>query len=109
MNLVVWLFYLYWSQDPAFRKATEALRSPKSLIISLGIGHLLPILVLSSLLVAHSVEIGMELPDIATAGMGLAMILGGAGQKADIILKAGFQREISLESQEMHAHLNERR
>jgi len=100
VNLVVWIFYLHWSHDPDFRKATEALRSPKSLIITLGIGHLFPVFVLLSILVAFRFEIGIELPGIATPMMGLAMIAGSVIQKAEIILKAGYQKGIALDKQE---------
>ena len=100
MNLVVWILYLNWSHDSDFRKATEALRSPKSLIITLGIGHLLPVFILSSIMVASSIEIGVKVPDIATRLIGLSMIIGSVRQKAEIILKAGYHREITLTLQE---------
>lgn len=100
MNLVIWILYLHWSHDPDFRKATESLRSPKSLIITLGIGHLFPIFVLLSILVAFRFEIGNDLLGITTPMIGLAMIAGSVSQKAEIILKAGYQKGIALNKQE---------
>lgn len=107
MNLVVWLLYLRWSHDAAFREATEALWSPKALTLTVGVGHLLPILVLFLVIVVPSVETGVELPHIAVVVAGLAMITGGSSQKACIILKAGYQRGISLGRKENVAYLTE--
>lgn len=95
LNLAVWLLYLHWPHDVAFREATEALRRPSSLIFTVGIGHLLPILVLL-LLIAPSICTGGELWHIVTALAGLAIVAGGVSQKVGIILKAGYLRGIVL-------------
>jgi phenylacetyl-CoA:acceptor oxidoreductase subunit 2 len=97
LNLAVWLLYLRWSRDAAFREATEALRRPSSLIFTVGIGHLLPVLLLLLLLVAPGVGVRVELEHVVAALAGLAMIAGGMSQKAGIILKAGYLRGIMLE------------
>jgi DMSO reductase anchor subunit len=97
LNLLIWLLYLNGPRTSAFRKATETLRSLKLRIIILVIGHLLPILVLFSvLLVLPGLQTGEVLTDIVTPMMGLALIIGSAGQKVAIILLAGNQREINL-------------
>jgi phenylacetyl-CoA:acceptor oxidoreductase subunit 2 len=97
LDLVVWLLYLHWSGDVAFREATEALRRPNSLIFTVGIGHLLPILLLLLLLVAPGIGARVGLERIVAALAGLAMIAGGMSQKAGIIRKAGYLRGIVLE------------
>jgi hypothetical protein len=106
LNLLVWLLYLYWTRESAFRKATESLRGLESKILILGFGHLMPLIVLLSVLVAPGVDPGTKFADIAISAMGLALIIGSAGQKAAIILWAGNQREIGLNQNEIHANLN---
>jgi DMSO reductase anchor subunit len=93
LDLAVWLLYLRRSCDAAFREATEPLRRPQSLVFTVGIGHLLPALVLLPLLAAPSDGMWRVLAALA----GLAMIAGGIGQKASVIRKAGYLRGIVLE------------
>jgi phenylacetyl-CoA:acceptor oxidoreductase subunit 2 len=106
LNLLVWFLYLRWSHEPAFRKATETLRSLKYRILILGIGHIMPIFVLFTALIAPIGDTREVLNDIATLTMGLAMIIGSASQKAAIILKAGNQREIGVSQKESRIYLN---
>jgi DMSO reductase anchor subunit len=96
LDLAVWLLYLRWSRDAAFREATEPLRRPQSLAFTVGIGHLLPVLLLLPLLAAPSVGLWRVLAALA----GLAMIAGGIGQKASVIRKADYLRGIALEGLE---------
>jgi DMSO reductase anchor subunit len=96
LDLAVWLLYLRWSRDTTFQEATESLRGPNALIFTVGIGHLLPVLLLLLLLVALDVGVGVELWHIVAAPAGLAMIAGGVSQKAGIILKASYLRGIVL-------------
>ena len=96
LNLLVWLLYLRWSHEPAFRTATEMLRGLESRILILGIGHLMPIIVLLSVLITEGVDTGTKLAEFAIPAMGLALIIGSAIQKAAIILRAGNLREIGL-------------
>ncbi len=96
VNLIVWLLYLHWSHDASFREGTKALRRPIALILTVGIGHLLPALVLLRALVGPGVETGAELPHIVAALVAVTIITGGASQKAGIILAAGHYRGIVL-------------
>ena len=96
VDLAVWLLYLYWSQDAAFRAATKVLRRPKALVLTVGVGHLLPALLLLLLLVGPRVGAGAELRPIAAALAGLTVLTGGASQKTGIILEAGYLRGIVL-------------
>ena len=69
------------------------------MLFTLVIGQIFPVFVLLSVLVASRFEIGMEFSGIATPVMGLAMIAGSVSQKAEIILKAGYQKGIALDKQ----------
>lgn len=91
LDLGVWLLYLRWSGDAAFREAAKSLRHPISQIVVVGIGHLLPILLL---LAASGSGAGTWLRYIVAAVAGLAIVVGGMGQRAGIVLRAGYLREI---------------
>ena len=98
LNLVVWLLYLYRYNDKEFQKSTEAMRRPSTLIITAGIGHMLPLLLmlLCLLLIVLGLDIGDKHQDITAAIAGLAIIVGGASQKSGIILQCGYLRGVVL-------------
>ncbi len=93
LDLAVWLLFLNGSRDPTFREATGSLRRPKSLFFIVGIGHLLPALSLLLLLVLPGVGPWRVFAALA----GLAIVAGGVGQKASVILEAGYLRGLALE------------
>lgn len=97
LNLVVWLLYLRRAGDD-FQEATQALRRPDALILMVGVGHLLPVLLLLLALLASGPDAGVGFQNIAAALAGLAMMAGGVSQKAGIILEAGYLRAIVLSS-----------
>jgi len=105
MNLVIWLLYLHWSFDREFRQATEALRRPNALIVTVGVGHFLPVCLLFLVVMRPGFGSGAGLPAIATSIAALAMITGSFRQNADIILKAGYKKEIAFERTEKGTHL----
>ncbi len=92
LNLGVWLLYLRPSNH-AFQKATAALRHPNALALSVGLGHLLPILLLTLALLTNLASLGQSAV-VILAGLGL--IFGGVSQKFAIILDAGYLRSIVL-------------
>jgi phenylacetyl-CoA:acceptor oxidoreductase subunit 1 len=96
LDLAVWLLYLHGSQDADFQKATKALRRGSDLISTVGIGHLLPILLLVLLLVAPDIGIGANLQHAVAILAGLAIVAGGVSQKVGIIQRAGLLRGIML-------------
>ncbi|MFZ5917475.1 MAG: hypothetical protein ACOYZ7_11105 [Chloroflexota bacterium] len=102
LNVGVWLFYLYGSQDTAFCAATRTLRRPQSLWMALGIGHLLPMLLLLTLLLAGSYSQTVLWRAIA-AWAGLALMAGGAVQKSDLVRRAGYLRGIVMAKPERRA------
>jgi len=93
LDLAVWLLFLHGARGPAFREATGSLRRPKSLLFTVGVGHLLPALSLLLLLVLPRAGPWRAFAALA----GLAIIAGGVGQKASIILTAGYLRGLVLE------------
>lgn len=95
-NVAVWLLYLHWSSDSAFREATKVLRRPSAIILTVGMGHLLPALLLLLLLVKQGVDGEVEVFQMVATLAGLAMIAGGVSQKAGIILGASYTRGIAL-------------
>jgi len=97
MNLGVWLVYLRRSLDGTFRESIRALGRPSALILIVGVGHLLPVLLLSPILLRPEVAMASEFLHPAVVLAGLAMVTGGVSQKAGIILKASHYREIMIE------------
>ena len=96
INLIIWIFYLQWSSAIDFQSATEALRRPFMMFLTIVFGHVFPILML--LLFQIRSYIGMERMFSCTFVMisGLAIIIGVAAQKARIVLSAGYIRKIVL-------------
>jgi DMSO reductase anchor subunit len=95
-NLGVWLIYLCWFRGPAFQSATKTLRRPITLVVTVGLGHVVPLLVLLLFTTVQGAKTGGELSHIHTAVIGLAMVVGVFYQKAGVILKAGDTRGIIL-------------
>lgn len=96
LDAAIWFAYLYRPQDAAYRKATQDLR--QRIVVTAGIGHLLPILLLLLLLLASDVDARASLWRIVAGLAGVAIIVGGISQKAGIILRAGYFREMILGS-----------
>jgi len=91
-NLLTWLRYLR-QPNAAFQAATEALRRNDSLILSVGVGQLLPI-ALVYILAALSLDATL-VRALAALG-GVALLFGGVMQKASVMLQAGYLRAIAL-------------
>ena len=70
------------------------MRYPVSLLVTLGIGHLILFVLLFSIIVSGNVENGSQLLAVVRVVSGLALIVGGVSQKTGIILKAGYYRGI---------------
>lgn len=99
LNLVIWLLYLYWPHEDTFREATEVLRRPKPLFVTIGIGHLLPFILLLWILLSPLAENQSEPANIFIPVAAMAMITGSAYQKIEIILRAGIKRCFSIEEE----------
>jgi DMSO reductase anchor subunit len=96
INLIIWIFYLKWSNETEFQSSTEALRHTFIRFIIIILGHAFPILML--LLFQIRLYIGMEkdFSGILAIASGIAVIIGVATQKAGIVLFSGYIKKISL-------------
>ncbi|HBY92450.1 MAG: polysulfide reductase NrfD [Ardenticatenaceae bacterium] len=92
LNLALWLLYLS-EADPAFQQATKTLRRPDTMTFVVGMGHLLPALLM---VVALGSENTPLLRAITAAVAGASVIAGGVSQKSGVILGAGYLRAIAL-------------
>jgi formate-dependent nitrite reductase membrane component NrfD len=93
LDLGVWILYLFASREPAFQAATATLRRPVWMGCVVGIGRLVPLV----LLVISFIP-GFEPHQSLAILAGLTLIIGGLAQKAGIILGAGYLRAIVLGS-----------
>jgi DMSO reductase anchor subunit len=96
VNLVIWFFYLYWSRKTVFCEAIKNLRQPLFLIITVGLGHILPLFLLSILAWLGRVNAG-EFFHIVTL-TGLAILLGVIFQKKAIVERASKMKAIMIEA-----------
>lgn len=94
LNLAVWIIYLR-TTDAAFQKAVAELRTQKALWQIVGVGHVLPALLLIPMAIGLVTPQGvLVLPLELLAGA--LLIFGGVRQKYGIILEAGYLRAIVL-------------
>jgi len=84
-NLLVWGLYVTRGEKD-FRFATQELRSGKYLLGVVGVGHILPALLL----------LGFASSPIVLATAGLLALFGGAMQKWGIVIDAGYLHAIVL-------------
>jgi len=94
LNSIIWLLYLYWDHDDDFKEATWYLRRPVIVLVILGTGHLIPFILLLSIVVFGTAENSFQLSAIFGVISGLFLVLGGANIKAGITLAAGYYRKI---------------
>lgn len=95
LNLAVWLLYLRWSSVAPYRSATKSLHRGPMMLLSVGLGHVLPLLLLLHL--GHY-DLGDRLQQATAITAGVAIIAGVAAQKTGIILASGYMREIALKT-----------
>lgn len=96
-NITAWLFYLRWSRTAPFQFATRALRRPTSMILTVGLGHIVPLLLLTLLMVRYA-DPGVKLQHMLSALSGLTMLSGVMAQKTGIISGACYTRGVALRS-----------
>lgn len=94
LNSIVWLFYLYGYHDNDFKEATWFLRRPAIAFVIMGIGHLIPFILLFSIVVFGNAENGFKLSAAFSIISGILLVLGGALIKAGITLAAGYYRKM---------------
>ena len=96
VNLIIWFLYLNCFRCNDFLEATEKLRRPLSLIITVGLGHVLPLVLLFLVAVRDCSE--SDGPYLLEAVSGLAILLGVAFQKKAIVAKASQLKSITIEA-----------
>lgn len=96
LNLSVWIIYLGWSSENAFQSSTKQLRRASALVVTVVIGHLLPIFLLLLLLTDQVSKGGVNQSNIIVTATGLAIVAGVVNQKVGIIMKAGYTRGIEI-------------
>ena len=100
LNLVISLIYFYASRDDSFRIATKSLRNPFFVLINMGIGGVLPLVLLLLLLNSTENSNIRSMNEIIVLIAGITMVIGGISQKASMIMAAGFTRGIFLSFEE---------
>jgi DMSO reductase anchor subunit len=93
LNLIVWLTYRYLQGDIFFLSTSG---SPVSSMLTLGIGHLLPVVLLLLHVLMPAAETKGTFQDILSALAGLAILAGGVGQKVVILLGDNYLRGIMM-------------
>jgi hypothetical protein len=98
LDLVLWIVFLRLSIDSTYLRATSALRRPPSFSMTVVLGHLLPMFLMSLLILLPLAGLDDEniSPQIILVIAGAAIIVGGVSQKAGIILRAGYLRGIVM-------------
>ncbi len=84
-NALVWYVYLR-TPGEAFQRGIEPLRQPSNMALTIGVGHLLPIVLLIAALASPQ--------PLTIAVAGLALIFGGVRQKFGLAFKASAVRSL---------------
>lgn len=93
INLISWLIYVFKYPAGGMDKMVPHLRKPPLLWPIVGVGHVLPFLLLFA--VHGYAPNGVGIFGVGSFS-GFLMILGGSMQKASIVFAAGYSRAISL-------------
>ncbi len=99
---MVWLIYLFSSGSKSFHNATRTLRHYISKICTIGLGNLVPLLLL--VLIMSDIVSGDSIRNKLIAITGLSMIFGGIMKKIIIILRADNLRGIEMDVQIFNKH-----
>jgi DMSO reductase anchor subunit len=90
VHALVWQGYLAASDEPAFRTATEPLRSGRTRALAIGAGYLGPALLIAPALAWP----GLAAP--AAVGVGSLMVASQVAVKAALVLRAGLLRPVTI-------------
>lgn len=92
-NLFVWLLYLGSHHNADFSKVTEKLRRPFAALNMVGLGHVVPLVLLFLLMSGKTANAWLS---VAETVIGLAMIFGVFLQKKAIVKGISYMKEIRL-------------
>ncbi|MDH4230754.1 MAG: dimethyl sulfoxide reductase anchor subunit [Nitrospirota bacterium] len=96
VDLALWIWYVSGDRGPAFRKSTEALRRPFDVGITVGAGHLIPVMLLSVLFLLSPFEQAMTARHVMAFLCGICISAGGIWQKRSVILNTDYLRGIEI-------------
>jgi DMSO reductase anchor subunit len=98
LDLAVWIIFLHLSDGSAYLRATAPLRRPLSVSVTVALGHVVPMFLISLVILPPFTGLNDEkiFPQIISVIAGAAVIVGGVSQKAGIILRASYLRGIVL-------------
>lgn len=94
LDLLLWVIYLRSPNNLAFREVTEKMRRSINLVLTVGIGHILPIMLL--FLLVFKDDMGVISKRIVLIFVGVAIIFAGILQKRGVILGANYLRGIFI-------------
>jgi formate-dependent nitrite reductase membrane component NrfD len=96
-NLSVWLIYLWISRSPGLFFVTSTLRQAFSLTLTIGIGQIIPLILLFFMIGQKNAIAPLSLTLIICL-CGIMLLIGNIGQKFGVIIFAGYFRTIELNS-----------
>ena len=96
INMLMWAALFNRKREPASGIETEVLCRPHRLILVLGIGHLLPILLLARLAFHISVYSELDKQQFIFLLAGISILFIGVWQKIDILRTAAYMRGVVM-------------
>jgi DMSO reductase anchor subunit len=94
-NLSIWLVYLWQLSSTDLFSVTMTLRQPFSLTLTIGFGHIIPLVLLLFLIVQKNTIAPIYLSTMIVL-CGLLLIIGNISQKTCIMLSTGYFRIIAF-------------
>jgi len=94
LNALIWFSYVHFFIESSPGQATLVLRHTRSMLQTLGMGHLLPLLLIMVLLGTPPDAVQSPLARVLLGIAGVTVLLGGVCQKAAVILQANRLREV---------------
>ena len=96
LNLWVWVTLVGWKGRPALRQKKGVFRRPLSLAFIVGIGHVLPILLLIRLTYVACLPLDAPDQQLPVLLAGLSILAAGIWQKLTILVSAAYMRPIAV-------------
>ena len=95
-DAAVWAGYLLGSHEKNFVKATGLLRRPLAVFLVSGVGHLLPLVMVTVLMMTTDAAAETAVRPFTMALAGLCMLIGGVSQKVILVLGANYLRGMEM-------------
>ena len=96
VNVLIWLLYVHTSKISEPKTIAHPLSRVPSLVFIIGIGHLLPMFLLSFVLTTTGNEIAKSGKEFYVFISGMLMLISSSWQKISIILSKGYHQEIEI-------------